>query len=393
MKSLVNPADRIYDALIVGAGPAGSHLAYLLAAQGLQVAIIDKESFPREKVCGGGLSRKSIALLGFDLGSVLHQSIDGAILTYRNRDALMKDMDAPAACTVVRCEFDQLLLDRACAFGVHFLAETAFIDASETADSLSVSTSGGVLRCRLLLAADGAASTVRSKIFGKDVVSYVPALEALVRPGDDALARFGRRAVFDFGAMPRGYGWIFPKHDHFNVGVYSPFGGTSLRNHLDRFISEYACLQRPANVEYHGYIIPLHNQRNLFQQGRIWLLGDAAGLAEALFGEGIYFALKSATLAARAIEKDGLRADSKRYTQLLHRELLPELRAARWMSRLTYRFPKLTFSHLVLNRRINNNFAGLISGEMSYRHCLLKTLASFPRWLMPSRPSTDSPPL
>ena len=84
--------DRIYDALIVGAGPAGSHLAYLLAAQGLQVAIIDKESFPREKVCGGGLSRKSIALLGFDLGSVLHQSIHGAILTYRNRDALIKDM-------------------------------------------------------------------------------------------------------------------------------------------------------------------------------------------------------------------------------------------------------------------------------------------------------------
>jgi len=385
--------DRIYDALIVGAGPAGSHLGYLLAAQGLQVVILDKESFPRDKVCGGGLSRKSIDLLGFDLGSVVHQSIDGAILTYRNRDALIKDMDAPAACTVVRSEFDKLLLDRACAHGVHFLAETAFIDASEATDSLNVRTSDGVLRCRLLLAADGAASTVRTKIFGKDVVGYVPALEALVRPGDDALARFGHRAVFDFGAMPRGYGWIFPKQDHFNVGVYSPFGGSSLRNHLDRFIAEYACLQQPADIEYQGYIIPLRNQRNLFQRGRVWLLGDAAGLAEALFGEGIYFALKSAVLAASAIEKDGLRADSDRYAQLLRRELLPELRAAQWMARATYRFPKLTFSHLVLNQRINDNFAGLISGEMSYRHCLIKTLASFPRWLMPSRPSTDSPPL
>lgn len=385
--------DRIYDALIVGAGPAGSHLGYLLAAQGLQVAIIDKESFPREKVCGGGLSRKSIDLLGFDLGSVVHRSIDSAILTYRNRDSLIKEMDTPAGCTVVRSEFDKLLLVRACAYGVHFLAETAFIDASEATDSLSVKTSGGILRCRLLLAADGAASTVRTKIFGKDVVGYVPALEALVRPSDNTLARFGHRAVFDFGAMPRGYGWIFPKHDHFNVGVYSPFGGTSLRNHLDRFIAKYACLQRPANVEYQGYIIPIHNQRNLFQRGRVWLLGDAAGLAEALFGEGIYSALKSATLAASAIKKDGLRADSDRYSQLLRRELLPELRAAEWMSRLTYRFPKLTFHHLVLNQRVNHHFAGLISGEMGYRRCLIKTLASFPRWLMPSMPSTDSPPL
>ena len=385
--------DRIYDALIVGAGPAGSHLAYLLAAQGLQVAIIDRESFPREKVCGGGLSKKSIALLGFDLGSVLIQSIDGAILTYRNRNTLIKELAEPAAGTVMRSAFDKLLLERACAHGAHFLAETAFIDASEATDSLSVRTSGPVLRCRLLFAADGAASTVRTRIFGKDVVAYVPALEALVRPGDDALARIGHRAVFDFGAMPRGYGWIFPKHDHFNVGVYSPFGGTALRHHLDRFIAEYACLQCPAGIEYRGYIIPLHNRRNLFQRGRVWLLGDAAGLSEALFGEGIYFALKSATLAASAIEKDGLRADSDRYAQLLRRELLPELRAAQWMARLIYRFPQLTFSHLVLNQRINDHFAGLISGEMSYRHCLIKTLASFPRWLIPSRPSTDLPPL
>ncbi|AIY39341.1 geranylgeranyl reductase [Collimonas arenae] len=373
------------DVLIVGAGPAGAHLAYLLAQQGLQVTIIDKQAFPRAKVCGGGLSRKAMDLLGFELGDTMHQPISGAILTYGNRDTVLKEMPSMAACTVVRSEFDQMLLERARAQGVRFCAETAFIDATESADAVSVTTSRGVFRSRLLLAADGASSAVRNRLFGKDLVTYVPALEALVWPEDGALEEFGQRALFDFDGMPHGYGWIFPKRDHFNVGVYSPFGGTALRQHLDRFAAAYAGLQRPQRITYQGYVIPLSNRRREFQRGRVWLLGDAAGLAEALFGEGIYFALKTAVLAARAIAEDGLRADSSGYSRLLRRELLPELRAATWMARLVYRFPKLTFSHLVLNQRINQDFAGLISGEIGYRHCLYKTALGFPRWLMPSK--------
>ncbi|GAC1320373.1 MAG: geranylgeranyl reductase family protein [Collimonas sp.] len=380
--------ESMTDVLIVGAGPAGAHLAYLLAEQGLQVTIIDKQAFPRAKVCGGGLSRKAMDLLGFDLGPAMHQAIGGAILNYRNRDAIIKEIEPMGACTVVRSEFDKLLLDRACAKGARFLAETAFVDATESADAVSVVTSQGALRCCLLLAADGAASAVRNKLFGKDLVAYVPALEAMLWPAEGMLERFGAHALFDFDGMPRGYGWIFPKRDHFNVGVYSPFGGTALRRHLDRFTAAYASLQQPLRVEYQGYIIPLKNRRNVFQRGRVWLLGDAAGLAEALFGEGIYFALKSATIAARAIAADGVgatAADSGLYSRLLQRELLPELRAAAWMARLIYRFPKLAFSHLVLNQHINHDFAGLISGQMGYRHCLFKTAAGFPRWLLPSK--------
>jgi flavin-dependent dehydrogenase len=315
----------------------------------------------------------------------MHRAIGGAILNYRNRDAILKEVQPMAACTVVRSEFDQLLLDRACARGVRFLAETGFVDATETADAVSVATSRGVLRCRLLLAADGAASAVRNKLFGKDLVAYVPAMEAMLWPAPGMLERFGDRALFDFDGMPRGYGWIFPKRDHFNVGVYSPFGGAALRQHLDRFIAAYASLRQPSRLECQGYVIPLQNRRQLYQRGRVWLLGDAAGLAEALFGEGIYFALKSATIAAKAIAADGLRAESALYSRLLRRELLPELRAAAWMARLIYRFPKLAFSHLVLNQQINHDFAGLISGQVGYRDCLLKTALGFPRWLLPSK--------
>ena len=67
---------------------------------------------------------------------------------------------------------------------------------------------------RRLFAADGGGSAVRTGLFGRRLISYVPALEAIVAVPDAALQGFGDHAVFDFGGMPKGYGWIFPKRDH-----------------------------------------------------------------------------------------------------------------------------------------------------------------------------------
>jgi geranylgeranyl reductase family protein len=375
-----------FDAFIVGAGPAGSMLAYLLAKRGYQVAIIDKARFPREKVCGGGVSRKAIELIDSDISPVVHRTIRGAYLSFRNRSTLVKDVDPPVGVTVVRSEFDQFLLDRACAAGARFVAETVFLGATEGRNAIEVETSRGRYCSRLLFGADGVSSAVRSKLFGRKLVCYVPAMEALVPVNADILARLDNRAVFDFAGMPGGYGWIFPKRDHLNAGIYSPRGGKSLRTHLEQFMARYACLGRPENVRYLGFAIPVRNVSGEFQKGRAWLLGDAAGLAESVFGEGIYFALKSATLAANAVAESGFIATSMQYTQMLRHELLPELRASQWMGRMLYRFPKLAFDHWVLNNRINDDFAGLISGGTGYRQCLARTVGSPHKWLLPSTP-------
>ena len=371
-----------FDALVVGAGPAGAYLAYLLAKQGLAVAVAEKQPMPRDKVCGGGLSRKAIDLLEFDMAPVTRRTIRGAFLTYANRATLLKDIDPPIGCTVVRAEFDEYLLDQARRAGAVILAETAFEDATQDNAAVTVRTSAGMIRCRHLLAADGVASDVRSKVFGKQVVRYVPALEAIVELPPAKLACLGDRALFDFAGMPKGYGWIFPKGDHVNVGVYSPYGGRSLRRHLDNFMARFSMLSGGSNTRYLGYAIPIANRAGRYEKGRIWLVGDAAGLAEAVFGEGIYFALKSASLAARAVAED---AGPLRYTALLKRELLPELRAAAWLGKALYRFPSFSFHHLVLNQRINHLFAGLISGETGYRECLAATAMNAFRWLIPSR--------
>jgi geranylgeranyl reductase family protein len=378
-----------YDALVVGAGPAGSHLAYLLARAGRRVALLDKQRFPRDKVCGGGVSRKSLALLDLDLAPVAQRWISGAFLTYENRAAVVRDLPAPAACTVLRSEFDHALVTRARQAGAEFFAETAFVDLRAHGAGVVAQTSRGEFSARRLFAADGVASAVRARAFGRRVVSYVPVLEALVQVSDDALRSFGARAVFDFGGMPKGYGWIFPKRDHLNVGVYSPFGGTALRAHLDRFIGHYPALRERRGIEYRGYAIPVGNGAGMFERGPVALLGDAAGLVERVFGEGIYFALKSAALAARAEIARDRGAHRMRYTRLLQRELLPELRAASLLAGALFAFPQFTFRHAVCSARMNRMFAGLITGDTGYRECLRKTVLAAPLWLSRASPPSS----
>ena len=246
-----------------------------------------------------------------------------------------------------------------------------------------VATSRGDIVARRVFAADGVGSAVRAKVFGKELVEYVPALEALVRAPPAILERLGERAVFDFAGMPGGYGWIFPKRDHLNVGVYSPFGGSALRRHLDRFLDCHPRLRNRSAVAYRGFAIPVRNATGTFERGLVALVGDAAGLAEPLFGEGIYFALRSAALAAQAeIAPAG-------YSERVRRELVPELRAAWWLARALFTFPAFAYRHLVCNDAVNDRFTGLITGATGYRECLLRTALDFPQWLFRSGTRAD----
>ena len=359
--ALAAPGDflfsMLYDVIVAGAGPAGSYAAYLLARGGTTVALLDKSQFPREKPCGGALSRKALDLVEFDLSPVVHGHALGAWVTYGER-AVRRDTNGIAAAMTVRAELDAFLVERAVRAGARFHAGVALLDVESRPDGVSVTTGQGELRARYLFAADGVGSTVRARVFGKHAVEYAPAVEALIYAPASVLARFAERVVLELAGMPRGYGWIFGKRDHLNVGVFSIHGASGLRAQLAAFVARHPELARCERVRHFGAPIPVRNTLGAFERGRVWLLGDAAGLAEAVLGEGIYFALKSGDLAARAFFAAKGEPHAGSYTRCLRREVLPELAVSRLLARLCYAHPRFVFERIARSSYAGGLFLG-----------------------------------
>jgi geranylgeranyl reductase family protein len=374
-----------YDAIVVGAGPAGSYAAYLLAKRGAAVALLDRSVFPREKPCGGALSRKALDLVGLDLSPVIHGRVTGAWLAHGERAAFC-DTRGVAAAMTLRAEFDAFLLEHAVRAGARFHPRTAFIDLRVRDGEVVVTTSQGDLAGRRLLAADGVASAVRRRVFGGGVVEYAPAVEALVYAPRAIVARFRDRVLLDLAGMPRGYGWIFGKRDHLNAGVYSISGAGGIRRHLASFLARHPSLARCERIRYLGHPIPVRNRAQRFERGPVWLLGDAAGLVECVLGEGIYFALKSADLAARAF----FTGEPGAYTRLLRAAVLPELAAAERLARACYAHQRFLFERIARSPLASRLFIGVVTGEVGYRECLLRSLATIPRWLAAPRVSAGA---
>jgi geranylgeranyl reductase family protein len=383
----------LHDVIVAGAGPAGSYAAYLLARSGAAVALLDKSQFPREKPCGGALSRKALDLIDFDLSPVVHARAVGAWVTFGER-AVRRDANGIAAAMTVRSELDAFLVERAVAAGARFHPGAALLDVQSRPDGVGVATAQGELRARYLFAADGVGSTVRARVFGKRAVEYAPAVEALIYAPPDLLVRFTERVVLELAGMPRGYGWIFGKRDHLNVGVFSIHGASGLRAHLAAFVARHPELARCEHVRHFGAPIPVRNAIGEFERGRVWLLGDAAGFAEAVLGEGIYFALKSGDLAARAFLDAKGEPSAGCYTRRLRREVLPELAASRLLARWCYAHPRFVFERIACSSYAGGLFLGLVTGDVGYRECLVKTAATFPWWLSAPRiPASELPSL
>jgi flavin-dependent dehydrogenase len=154
--------------------------------------------------------------------------------------------------------------------------------------------------------------------------------------------------VIEFGIVPGGYGWVFPKGDHVNVGVGGWLHqGPRLRTHLARLCSEHG-IPSDALTEVRGYRLPLRRPGSSPARGRTALVGDAAGLVDPVSGDGIYEALLSAQLAADAALDiiAGRTTDFSGYAEEL-RQVLALSAAASWRAKLALeRFPKLSFALL-----------------------------------------------
>ena len=357
-----------YDCVIVGAGPGGATFARKSALEGFKTLLIEKESFPRSKVCGGGVTPAIRHLLDFDHHDVVERTVRG--ITFLTRDEPQNCTwypDDMAVDMVSRREFDHHLVKQAVNAGAVFAERTKVISVRESTRSVTIVTDGGdEISASVVVGADGARSVVAASTgLGRGYGGI--ALEAEIYPRDrNVLDEHGDRAVFGFGFIPRGYGWIFPKKDHFSVGIgttrESMPGLVSLYR---RFRARFDFLNEADEGERRGWFIPFCKDSGPINTHRTCLVGDSARLVDPFSGEGIYYAVLSAAIAAETVfqelrEKGRL---SQRYTKEVRKRITKDYGYARWCFDIFYASPSFFYK----KPRVIRALTRLSNKEIRYR--------------------------
>lgn len=373
-----------YDVVVVGSGPAGACAARCLAAEGLSVALLEKECIPRPKVCGGGIIHRARLMLDVDLAPVVRGECRTAAMSLITGGvSYTVSRDEPIVSMVMRADFDALLVEKACAAGTT-LVDGCTVEAAAFDDGgVTLQTSQGPFRASLVIAADGANSSMARLAGWPRLERLAPALECELAVSTSDYGRFDGCARFDFDMPSRGYAWVFPKGDHLGVGI-GGFGVGGGKVDLKRSLVAYLqWLGLPAPAHVSGYVIPLLPRAGGFMRHRVFLTGDAAGVADPMSAEGISHAIHTGTMAARAILDGGLDAAeaAARYQSAMETELLPELAASRKLARLFYASPTIrTWLMRQYGERMVHAMAGIMMGERRYCDAVASFLDRLKRW-------------
>jgi flavin-dependent dehydrogenase len=361
---------------IVGAGPAGSHLARLLAQAGFGVRVFDA-SHPREKPCGGGLTARSLALLppapaDDPLPARWLEACTFEAGQDRRVDVRLERPVAIAA----RRDLDAWLLRRAVGAGAVHVAER-------------VSAVGkGLLRTTareepvdVLVGADGAQSLVRRQLLGPIPKERLAIAAGWFAPGD-------ARMTIRFLPGLAGYAWLFPRRDHVGVGICAPLGARPTRELIEQLEAtvsrHYPALADVDGGRYaHTIPSPSGDPASILElAGPGWaLVGDAAALADPITGEGIFPALRSAEILARTLLETGSTAA---YPERLLNDVGRELvRAAALRDRFySPGFTDRMIHYASRSRTIRSTLADLVLGEQGYLGLKRRLLLSGPRFLV-----------
>lgn len=296
-----------HDAVIIGGGPGGSTAAWQLKRAGLDVVVLDKKTFPRDKVCAGWITPKVVDALELDLedyraGRVL-QSFTGFRTGCLGQEGIETAYGEPVSYGIRRCEFDHYLLQRS----------GARLNLGQALQSLRRENGAWVinesLRAPLLIGAGGhfcpVARHLGAKLGGAESVVAAQEIEFTMNERQIRECRVARETPeLFFCADLKGYGWAVRKGNYLNIGLGRE-DHHKLSAHVEAFcafLKQQGKIPRdiPDHFNGHAYLLYTHTPRKIVADG-VLLIGDAAGLAYPQSGEGILPAIESALLAADVI--------------------------------------------------------------------------------------------
>ncbi|HIK16094.1 MAG TPA: geranylgeranyl reductase family protein [Leptolyngbyaceae cyanobacterium M33_DOE_097] len=379
-----------YDLIVCGAGPAGATAATIAAAAGLKVALLEKYPLPRHKTCGGGMPLSVQSLL-YELApdAVVESDVTQIRHTWKFDDAYLGLINPPGTkrllsiWMVQRSVFDAALANQAVQAGAD-LQDGLVVQAVEVeGDRVRVTARGlksghpFVATANTVIGADGATSVTAQSVNLQRSAPLGLAMEIELPyewQGDHPYLR-PEIAHLEYAVVKNGYAWIFPKRDHLNVGAgvfrfsrKSVYSDREVPGLLRRVIADYLkALQIPFSSEklrFHAHPLPIWTGKSKLQtaDGKVLLAGDAAGLINPLFGDGILHAIKSGAIAAQSVIDD----KTKVYSDLIHAEFAPDFNASLRLAGFFYQYPGIAFRVMAKHPYGSRMATQLLMGDMSF---------------------------
>jgi len=355
-----------YDVAIIGAGPAGCSCALALAKAGLKVALLDKESFPRDKVCGDAIPGRAVKtlkaidpLFAEAFAQFAKKQVTKKTTLYYKGQQLTFSWVQPAY-TCTRMEFDHFLFSLVKEHSktdIFTNTQPGTITIKEDHVSIQIKNSDAIIEAKIVIGADGAHSTVAKQLTDKtlDRRHHVGSVRAYYT-GIAALNPEITEIYFDKQFLPS-YLWVFPLHDNTaNVG-FGMLSSEIARKKVNIKKTFYDFIEQSPELKIkfkdaamtgnlEGFGLPLGSNIGTLSGTRFMLTGDAASLIDPISGDGIGNAMLSGKLAAEQVircfkQQDFSGVQMKQYDTTLLLALGKELKARYRAQRILSAMPVL----------------------------------------------------
>jgi geranylgeranyl reductase family protein len=372
----IQKTQKKYDVVIVGAGPSGMTLGYLLSDAGFDVLVIDRTNFPRLKLCAGAITWKTRKLVEdiFKVSFDRYFSIKNVSYEYsvyeKWRLKILQKSPEPFY-FIDRKEYDSKLSElaekKSCSF--FFGHQVADIDLT----SNTVLTRSGIsFQGEIVVGADGSVSTIRRRLFPQYAFRFnlAQAFQASIALNKVKREYQGPIPKLFLGLLNTGYGWLYPHQDQCVLGVAGLLRRNSRVEQVYRdFLLRTTTLGHEDIYPLRSHWLPFGNFMECPGNGKVLLVGDAGGFVDPFTGEGIYYAHKTAQLAFRAISEYFKTPGKTEVVQAYKNYLQPvitELRIAQRVRNLAYSPLRHIGYSFFKNPRVYNGLAKTVHGIRDY---------------------------
>ncbi|MEA1924834.1 MAG: NAD(P)/FAD-dependent oxidoreductase, partial [Candidatus Altiarchaeota archaeon] len=366
-----------YDVVVIGAGPAGSTASAILAESGINTLLIDKKTLPRQKTCGGAVSKKALSVLdaaGIDVPKLKTfkkcSSIQVGVFDSDSVENLVDiKVNNEVAYLIDRDEFDYALTQDAVSKGAELKQKSAIKDIEKENTGFIIKGAGFSIKSRYVLCADGVCGTsaellgFRDRWSSENVGLCIESEITGYNPPPSPINFY-----FGGGGVGWGYAWFFDKSGRASVGVGTVLKDASnLRQLFNSFIKNCSGINPDRNLEIGAWMVPgTGGIKKDLSNGNALLLGDAAGLVDPFLGEGISYAIQSGKIAAECIINNEIRDYNKRVGE----EITNNLRYARFLVEIAKINPKRFIKLFSDDEEIWRSYVGLALGDSTYKQFL-----------------------